>query len=93
MDNREPTPEVIGAALKRAQKYVTEGEKNLIEALALCTMSAQCDGYAGFRVFRDVRAAVASVLPAKVSLANFSDTADTKKVVEALESAYLVVMS
>lgn len=90
--NDEPTPEVIAAALVRAKELVTAG-KTLETALAEATTHAQCQGYMGFAVFRDARAAVDVVLPDKVSRANFSDTATPDKVLDALHQAWLVVTS
>ena len=91
MDNREPTPEVIGAALKRAQQLVKEG-MHINEALAAATTSAQCQGYMGFKVFALTRGTVKGVIGPKV-YEDFCTKADVKAQVEALESAYLVVMS
>lgn len=61
---KEPTNEVIVAALSRAKFLM--GRNNgfdLIQALAQATTTTQCAGVAGYKVFRDVRAAVAPMLP------------------------------
>ena len=67
MDNREPTKEVIGAALKRAQQLIKDNNMHINEALAAATTSAQCQGFMGFKVFAQTRDAVTSVIGPKVS--------------------------
>lgn len=60
----EPTKEIVVAALARAKFLM--GRNNgwdLIRALAEATTTPQCNGVAGYKVFRDVRAAVAPLLP------------------------------
>ena len=92
-DNNEPTTDNIADALARAKELVKRNHANLIQALAEGTTTAQCQGVQGFKVFRDVRAAVEAVLEKNVSLTTFSDTASEADVITALEQAYLVVKS
>lgn len=54
----DPTPEQIKAALVRAKELVDNHGWDLIRALAEATTTAQCQGIEGFKVFRDVRAAI-----------------------------------
>jgi hypothetical protein len=93
VDNREPTPEVIGAALKRAQQLIAEKKLHINEALAAATTSAQCRGFMGFKVFSESRNAVVGILGPDVSYEVFCTEAKPQAQIAALESAYLVVMS
>lgn len=102
MDNQEvdfihiehPTADVIGAALKRTQKLVQNGKSvHLNEALAKSTMSVECQPYLGFIVFAKAKEQLQSVLPESVSYEDFCAKAKPEAHIDALESAYLVVMS
>jgi hypothetical protein len=91
VDNREPTKQVIGEALKLAKKYVSDG-RHLNEALALATTSAQCQGFMGFKVFAASQAAVKSGIGDR-SLHDFCTKAKPEDQIDALEFAYRLVMS
>ena len=54
----EPTREHIVTALQRARDLVQRTDFDVMRALAEATTTAQCEGLQGFKVFRDVRAAV-----------------------------------
>jgi len=57
----EPTRDHVLAALARAKHLIDTNHFNLVQALAEATTSEQCQGVAGYKVFRDARAAVQSV--------------------------------
>jgi len=58
----EPTKAHVVAALARAKELVDLNHFDLIQALAEATTTEQCQGVAGYKVFRDARAAVQSQL-------------------------------
>jgi hypothetical protein len=66
---------------------------DVLRALAEATTTAQCAGVEGFKVFRDVREAVAGVLPKTTTLNKFAETADRTEQLNAIEQAALVVGS
>lgn len=57
----DPTPEDIRDALVRAKELMHNNGFDLLRALAEATTTAQCRGIQGFKVFRDVRAAIPNV--------------------------------
>lgn len=64
MNDTEPTTEVLVAALSRAKFLMTRNNGfDLIQALAHATTTTQCGGVAGYKVFRDIRAAVTPLAP------------------------------
>ena len=80
----EPTKEIIVAALARAKFLM--GRNNgwdLIRALAEATTTPQCSGVAGYKVFRDVRAAVTPLLP--VPLPDYSRMSNRAKAIAVLD--------
>jgi len=84
----EPTPEIIAGALTNAKRLFTINEHfTLLRALAEATTTEQCRGIQGFKVFRDVQAAVTKVLPPTTTLPAFNDTAQRDRVVEVLDKA------
>jgi len=58
----EPTKAHVVAALARAKELVEANHFDLVQALAEATTTGQCQGVAGYKVFRDARAAVQSQL-------------------------------
>jgi len=50
------------AALARAKHLIDTNHFDLVQALAEATTSEQCQGVAGYKVFRDARKAVQSQL-------------------------------
>lgn len=76
----EPTPHHIHAALVRAKELVESNNFDLIRALAEATTTAQCQGIEGFKVFRDIRAAVGNLTAANKKSALAALDAAIKKV-------------
>lgn len=92
--DRQPTPDIIAQALKRAHDLMREYDAfDLMRALAEATTTAQCQGVQGFRVFAAVREAVSDVLPPDTCLAKWAATAPRNTVINTLKSAYLVESS
>lgn len=92
--DREPTPEIVAEALKRAYDLMGEYETfDLMRALAEATTTAQCKGIQGFKVFAAVREAVSACLPSGVCLAKFAAESPREAVRNALHSAFLVESS
>ena len=58
----EPTKAHVVAALARAKELIEVNHFDLLQALAEATTTGQCQGVAGYKVFRDARAAVQSQL-------------------------------
>ena len=90
----EPTPEIIADALRRAKELIERDLKiDLIRALAEATTTAQSQGVAGFKVFRDTRAAVTKCIPPSSNLVFFNDTASTQQILDVLDKAITVVLA
>lgn len=89
--DREPTPDIVADALKRAYDLMGEYDAfDLMRALAEATTTAQCRGVQGFKVFAAVRTAVADCLPAGVCLAKFAAEAPRDLVMKTLLGAHEV---
>jgi hypothetical protein len=87
---KEPTPEIVVSALSRAKFLM--GRNNgwdLLKALAEATTSTQCGGVAGYKVFRDVRAAVTRLAPQP--LPDYSRMANRAAAIALLEKTIQIV--